>query len=330
MEVQNMPEEPPEFYRYSVSLVKQGSHQFYTLTVPSDVLARTCCVITRDEDPQVGFQRLLDRKRAEEIADYIDNQHGTIPNAIVLSAQPEAEAKVIGRGKTLQFRNNQRAFLILDGQHRVYGFSKAKTHLRVPVVIYNNLTRKDESRLFIDINTKQRPVPNELLLDIKRLAEYESDTEQLLREVFDLYHAEPGSPLLGLLSPAAKESAKISRTTFNAGFKPILDVFTAPEAEQIYTATAAFLTAFIAGLRSQSCAPAITNPIAFRAILAFFPEVARRVSDRYGKAYSADNFSSVLTPQLFKKIKPVIVRPGTSVKSLLKTLSAQFKSDFTL
>ena len=32
------------------------------------------------------------------------------------------------------------AFLILDGQHRVYGFSLAKTSLRVPVVIYNNLT----------------------------------------------------------------------------------------------------------------------------------------------------------------------------------------------
>src|SRR5207248_1145328 len=149
-------------------------HRFYTLTAPSDILAKTCFVSTRYDDPKEGFQRLLDKNRAQQIADYIDEGFGSIPNSIVLSAQPEAELKVIGRGKTIEFKDTPKAFLILDGQHRVYGFALAKTTLRVPVVVYNDLSRKDESRLFIDINTKQRPVPNELLLDIKKLAEYES------------------------------------------------------------------------------------------------------------------------------------------------------------
>jgi len=47
-------------HRFSVSLVSQGKHRFYTLTMPSDVLANTCFVATRDEDPKKGFQRLLD------------------------------------------------------------------------------------------------------------------------------------------------------------------------------------------------------------------------------------------------------------------------------
>jgi DGQHR domain-containing protein len=126
----------------------------------------------------MGFQCLLDKERAQQTAEYIDNGLGTIPNSIILSAQSEAMLKVVGRGKTLEFRDTQKSFLILDGQHRVYGFSLAKTSLRVPVVVYNGLSCKDESRLFIDINTKQRRVPNELLLDIKQLAEYE--TEQIL------------------------------------------------------------------------------------------------------------------------------------------------------
>jgi hypothetical protein len=58
--------------RFSVSLVKQGNNQFYTLTVPSDVLSRTCAVTTRVEDPIKGFQRELDEKRAIEIAEYVD------------------------------------------------------------------------------------------------------------------------------------------------------------------------------------------------------------------------------------------------------------------
>ena len=161
----------PERLRYSASLVTQGTHRFFTLTLPSDILARTCFVSTRDDDPQQGFQRLLDKRRAQEIADYLDAGLGTIPTSVVLSAQDGTDFQYIRKTKTIEFTLLRKTFLVIDGQHRVYGFSLAKTALRVPVVIYGGLSRRDETRLFIDINTKQRPVSNELLLDIKALAE---------------------------------------------------------------------------------------------------------------------------------------------------------------
>ncbi len=49
----------------TVSLIKQGDHRFYSLTMPSNVLAETCFIISRDEDPKEGFQRELDIKRAQ-------------------------------------------------------------------------------------------------------------------------------------------------------------------------------------------------------------------------------------------------------------------------
>ncbi|MFN8736424.1 MAG: DNA sulfur modification protein DndB, partial [Betaproteobacteria bacterium] len=64
---------------YAARLVTQGKHKFYTLTLPSDLLAKTCVVETRQGDPIEGFQRKLDEKRAQEIADYIDSGFGTIP-----------------------------------------------------------------------------------------------------------------------------------------------------------------------------------------------------------------------------------------------------------
>jgi DGQHR domain-containing protein len=133
---------------YSVSLVTQGKHKFYTLTMPSDVLAETCFVTNRYDDADGGFQRRLDRQRAQEIADYIDAGFGTIPGSIVLSAQPEAELTYSASKKTIKFNKTRRAFLIIDGQHRVYGFALAKTALRVPVVIYEGLSRIAESKLF--------------------------------------------------------------------------------------------------------------------------------------------------------------------------------------
>ncbi|GFE57073.1 DGQHR domain-containing protein [Geobacter sp. AOG1] len=320
----------PGIGRYSVSLITQGDHRFYTLSMPSDILAKSCFVSTRDEDPHQGFQRLLDPKRAAEIATYIDNGLGTIPTSIILSAQPEAELSIIGRGKTLEFKITPKSFLILDGQHRVYGFSLAKTALRVPVVIYNNLSRRDESRLFIDINTRQRPVPSELLLDIKKLAEYENESEQLMRELFDIFNTELNSPLIGKLSPSSRTSDKITRVTFNTALKPLLPLFIDKDVDYIFSALSAYLETFIYGLRSIKVDKQVTNPFVFRAILHVFPEIVQRVKDRFGPDYKADNYLEVMS-SMFPKIKSSLISsPGRSHKSLSDHFIKAFKTDFTI
>ncbi|MEY8847190.1 DGQHR domain-containing protein [Psychroserpens sp. XS_ASV72] len=316
-------------HKYSISLVSQGDHRFYTLTIPSEILAKTCFVSTRDDNPVDGFQRLLDEKRAQSIADYIDNGMGTIPTAIILSAQPEAELEIIGRGKTVKFKEHPKAFLVLDGQHRVYGFSKANSSVRVPVVIYNGLNRRDESRIFIDINTQQKPVPNELLFDIKNLAEYETDQEQLLREIFDLFHSETKSALLGLTSPAKKSRNKISRVTFNSSFKPITKNFGNKDADEIFEICNSYISAFMKGMRSLDIDGSITNSTVFRSVIAIFPHVAQRTKDRYSN-YNQDAFSEILSP-LFSKLKVTkITSPGSSYKDLANYLIECMKTDFTL
>src|SRR5271168_4184915 len=224
---------------YAARLITQGRHRFFTLTMPSDVLAETCVVDTREENPEEGFQRVLDPKRAQEIADYIDKGFGTIPCSIVLSAQPEAKLEYNSKTQVLRFKRTPRAFLILDGQHRVFGFKKATSRLRIPVVIYNGLRKAEEARLFIDINTKQRPVPNELLLDIKKMADTETDVEALLRQVFDLFMKDKDSPLIGLMSPSTRSRGKISRVTFNTALRPIWNTFSGNPAEFVFEALSA-------------------------------------------------------------------------------------------
>lgn len=316
--------------RYSVSLVTQGKHRFYTLTMPSETLAKTCYVSTRYDDPLEGFQRLLDKDRAKQIADYIDNGLGTIPNSIVLSAQQDSEFRVIGKGKTIQFLPIPKAFLIIDGQHRVYGFTMARTSLRVPVVIYHKLTRKDESRLFIDINTKQRPVPNELLLDIKKLAEYETDMEKQLGEIFDMFNDSSDSPLLGKMSASQKAANKLSRVTFYAALKPLVGIFEESDTEGIYNALKSYIIAFDWGCKKLQLPDILVNPTVFRASMLLFKEAALRVQDRYGKNYSVSNFSNVLDP-MFNKLKRMQLKsPGRSHKELYGILSDNFKQQFTL
>lgn len=319
-----------EVKSYTFSLITQGRYKFYSLTIPSDVLGETCFVTSRFEDPLEGFQRRLDERRAQEIADYIDEGFGTIPNAVVLSAQPEAELEIKKGGRALTIKLHPKAFLVLDGQHRVWGYKLAKSHLRVPVVIYTGLSKKEETRLFIDINTKQRPVPSELLLDIKQLADLENDTESLLRDLFNQFQQDNFSVLNGLLSPSEKSKGKISRTTFNSGFQNIVGILGNKESSELYFIFNSYLSAFKDILEKINCESEITTPNIFKAIIAFFPEAASRVKDRYNGEYTPENFVEILQPVAGSLTKTIIGKSKRSYKTLLEFLSSSLTKSFQL
>lgn len=301
---------------YAVSLVTQGKWRFYTLTIPSDVLAKCCYVSARFEDPMEGFQRRLDKKRAVAIAYYIDKDLGTIPNAVILSAQPDAQLMVTGRGKTIQFLQVPKAFLVLDGQHRVYGYTIAKTSLRVPVVIYNGLNKSQEVRLFTDINTKQRPVPNELLLDIQQMTGDETEEEVTLRAVFDKLNSDRKGPLFQLLSPSEKDKGRVSRVTFNAALKPLLSRFRDADEARVSDLISGYLSAVRQQLSLRDADTCITNPTVFRALFELFPRAAQRVSDMHQDDYGTQNFYAVLDPVFFHLPLKTLTNPGTSFKKL--------------
>lgn len=309
---------------YSCSLITQGSSKFFSLTMPSETLAETCFVSTRDENPNDGFQRMLDKNRAQEIADYIDSGKGSIPTAIILSAQPEAKLTYSSKNKTIEFNVSPKSFLILDGQHRVFGFSLAETSVRVPVIIYNGLSRKEETRLFVDINTKQRPVPSELVLDIKSLAEYETNIEAFCRQIYDLFNERTDSVLLGLMSPAQKKTGKLSRVTFNSSIKPIYGIFGDRDAEEIFDFLNAYLKAMDNAF-SRKGAVSLVKPTVFRAVLQFFPHVARRTNG----IYTVEAFSRVLTP-IFTSLSSSKVAKATSIKTIYDHLVDCLNKDFTL
>ena len=266
----------------SVTLITQGTHKFYSGTMEIELIASSCSTNPRAADPIDGFQRTLDGGRATAIADYIRNG-GTIPSSIILSAQPESQLTYSSRNKTITFELTQKAFLILDGQHRVYGFRKLLhegVKYRVPVIIYNELTPTQEARLFIDINTLQRPVPKELLLDIKRLADRESDDERMLDELFTSFETEPGSYLLNKLSRIDKQKGKISKVTFYDSMKPILKEFNISSTDRLYQINAFFLAANDVCEEHQfNLGNAITKATLFKILISHSRAIISVISD---------------------------------------------------
>src|ERR1039457_4623723 len=141
------------FASYPAMPLTQNSQKFYLATVPVEDLFPYCFVTRRIEEPTEGFQRTLNEDRAIDIARYLDNSLGSIPTNIVLSAQPEAEIAYDSKKKLLRFRRGPKSFLVIDGQHRLFGYGLTKKHHRVPVAIYEGLDRKHEAAIFIDVNT---------------------------------------------------------------------------------------------------------------------------------------------------------------------------------
>lgn len=331
-EEQDAPRPPGEerLAKAPALLVTQGKHRFYTLVLPSDLLAATCTVEARLENPIDGFQRLLDKKRAREIADYIDSGFGSVPSAIILSAQPRAQLHFDRQTGELSFRKDPRSFLIIDGQHRVYGFNLAAKSVKAPVVVYNRLTRAQECQLFMDINTKQRPVPPELLLDIRRLSESETEAEALLHNVFDLFSTDEASVLAGLLSPSERRKGKISRVTFNAALKSIDGAFVDASAQDVYQVLNAYLRACLNGLRYHGAEANVVNPALFKALILLFANVAERVSDRYGGRYTTQNFEDILGPFFRKLKKNELPKPTTGHLALYEHYRKTLSSGFSL
>jgi DGQHR domain-containing protein len=308
-------------------LITQGKHRFYTVTLPISILANTCTVSTRVDDPDIGFQRQLDEKRALRIAAYIDEGFGCIPTSIILSAQEASDFAYDSRAKTISFAKIPKAFLILDGQHRVYGFKKATSELRVPVVIFSGLSRVDEARLFIDINTEARPVPNELLLDIKNLAKYANQEEEFVRSVFDLLANDQSSCMRGLMSPAERALGKVSRVTFRRALRSIHEQLIESEPERVFTALNNYLNGVRLSLpNALDVNKTITNATVFSAVVSMFPKVSRLVRDRFDGGFELNGFVEVLKP--LKTLKQsVLSKPPTSYAKLAEQLLGTLEKD---
>ncbi|AWQ17382.1 hypothetical protein C1N63_00310 [Pantoea ananatis] len=271
---------------FSASLIIQGRHRFYSLTLPINVIASCCSPNPRTEDPEEGFQRSLDAARAESISEYIANG-GVIPSSVILSAQASADFEYNSGKKTLSFNNDLKSFLIIDGQHRVYGFRKLYERgfddrkLRIPVVIFSDLTPIDEARLFIDVNTLQKPVPKELLLDIKKLAETENAEEEMLDLIFTTFEKNSMSALAGKLSRFEKKRNLISKVTFYEAFKLILRAFDISSPQRLFEIVNAYLFAAQDLLDSQGVSfdEIIVKPTSFKILIGHSKAVIAMIFD---------------------------------------------------
>ena len=275
---------------------KQNDQLFFITCINSDVLKEMCFVSRKKEDPKKGFQRLLNNKRAKEIAKYLDNAKGIIPSALIVSAQPNAKLRFDKNTNKLSFDVISESLLVIDGQHRLYGLYEAEGKYEIPVVLFDSLKTSDEVKLFIDINTTQKGVPTALILDIKNQAGTETKLEERQRELFDKLNTD--SVLAGYLLPNESKTGKISRTVFNTSTKQVFENGPISDLgdELIYKTLKNYLEAVDVIFKETGNPNArINKTILFKCIMTIFNEVCEKCLIKY-KDLKVESLLSYLSP----------------------------------
>lgn len=196
---------------------KMNGVDFYNFLINPLELLRISHVMhkaSRDQQDIDTYQRMLQPKRLKDIAKYID-EGGQFPTNIVINLRPSKKKLRFDKIDTigdsafgrLHLPNEYASAMIIDGQHRLYGYAHSERVLErkkitstVPVLAYKNLPATEEANLFVNINNKQVRVPKNLLNELYSTLYWDSDDfslriKALCSRVGMALNGKPASPI---------------------------------------------------------------------------------------------------------------------------------------
>lgn len=169
----------------------------------------------RDPDAAPTYQRLIQHDRLVKIAEYIKTG-GFFPNSVIVNfKEPIVFEKVRsdeegGTTGLLTLPDSYRSAWIIDGQHRLYGYAELDDDDKrspLPVIAFESIPISEETKIFSDINSKQKTVAKKLLDEITGEIKLDSpDRREQLRAIavrsLDLVRNDAAGPLFGKIAGA--------------------------------------------------------------------------------------------------------------------------------
>ncbi|MHB8090534.1 MAG: DGQHR domain-containing protein [Syntrophales bacterium] len=271
--------------------------EFYLSVLSAKKLFKIAKVSRAEEDPDLGFQRALGKERALKIKKYL-NDGNVIPGSIILSAQKKSDFKFKNRDNTISFTDSANSFLVIDGQHRLYGANMADIDVLLPLCIFNGLDTEQEVQYFLDVNGYQKGVPKTLRIELQKFVAEPSSKDAIRKGLFDALDQELESPLCGKMARTKSVPGKLSHVPFKNALDPILEL--APlnnfSQEQRVKLIINYLKAVENVLLKMYGKPEkLSNTAFFQAIMGSFIDACNLAMTQYGN-YKSESFENVLEP----------------------------------
>lgn len=203
-----------------------------------------------------GTQRLMQPKRLQVIADYINRTDAAFPNSIILAAnyrkkdgliededgdedddEDDASGQKMSNNRwtieengdccTLRIPTREKLAAIIDGQHRLFSFAQARPHrldMNLICSIFLDLPKPFQAHLFATINSTQKPVDKSLTYELFGYNVEEEDEKYWSPDKLAVFltrrlGTDEKSPLKGQIVIAPKKDDALARLTQGARWK---------------------------------------------------------------------------------------------------------------
>lgn len=216
---------------------KMGGHEYYEFSIEPEKLLKIGYVLHRNEankNMMPTYQRIIKRKRLKEVQSFI-NDGGYFPNSIIIISIDSGGRKLqfdesptklddsISKIGVLHLPKRYHSAYIIDGQHRLYGYSDseyANTN-SIPIVAFVDLDRSEQLKLFMDINENQKSVSKTLRITLNSDKLWDSPNQNERRDairskIAQMCGEEQSSPLLGRVVIGEDEKNNIKCITIQA------------------------------------------------------------------------------------------------------------------
>ena len=171
---------------------KMGPLYCYTFAVRPQYLLKISYIAHRAKGKPgdiEAYQRMVKKKRLKQIANFISD-NGMFPTNIVINFADQHQlrfdqGKQEGDTKTgavfgwLTLNPYYGSAWIIDGQHRLFaysGHSRASSSF-LNVLAFHGLSGPEQTAFFVDINSEQRRVPRNLLIQLDAVLKWNSPNE---------------------------------------------------------------------------------------------------------------------------------------------------------
>jgi len=193
---------------------KLGGENFYAFVAKPIDLLKIAFVHHRtlnDPESLPSYQRLMNKSRLTAIRSFIEND-GFFPTNIIINFNKQQRFEPFPRADSsdVQFGNlilpdTYKAAWVIDGQHRLFGFSDLgeKSHTEnVFVIAFENMSGEKAANLFVEINHEQKTVSKSLIDDLKGELHWDSPEprkrlEAVCSRLVNELNADMSSPLFG-------------------------------------------------------------------------------------------------------------------------------------
>lgn len=199
-----------------------------------------------------GTQRLMNPKRLQMIADYINRPDAAFPNSIILAANfrkedgliedddfeiEEGQREAAGRSWSvdqqddgcciLRIPTKEKLAAIIDGQHRLFAFVSARPQrldMNLICSIFIDLPKPYQAQLFATINSTQKPVDKSLTYELFGYNIEEEDEKFWSPDKLAVFLArklstDEKSPLKGRIVIAPKKDDALAKMSAGALWK---------------------------------------------------------------------------------------------------------------